>query len=232
MARSEADKQSGEQFHSQSRMTHAIQNLRRHIADLNSSEVGLTNNQRSILEGTAGFLEGSQTIGFVLRPTLERRLQAAAELTSGLQGVQVVIVVDNPERALAYKRTLKKGSVVTTDDCGKVSQADVAILDLEEPQEMPTLPAESQVIAFSDNPNVDSDSVESEVIHAKCVHHWIIEEPNGKMSEGQCIDCGGKKQFLNSQEDWLRDDEDESTVSSSWRTVGSFGGNRYTRIDN
>ena len=30
-----------------------------------------------------------------------------------------------------------------------------------------------------------------------CVHHWIIEPPNGPTSKGRCKRCGEKKSFAN-----------------------------------
>ena len=52
----------------------------------------------------------------------------------------------------------------------------------------------------------------------KCVHHWIIETPNGRESQGVCKRCGAKKEFANSNESvmWeqtntLRNDLREST---------------------
>ncbi|MEX2008232.1 MAG: hypothetical protein WD850_01990 [Candidatus Spechtbacterales bacterium] len=35
---------------------------------------------------------------------------------------------------------------------------------------------------------------------AGCVHHWIIESPNGRESNGECKYCGETKQFVNSIE--------------------------------
>jgi len=32
----------------------------------------------------------------------------------------------------------------------------------------------------------------------ECIHHFIIEEPNGPQSEGVCKNCGAEKQFSNS----------------------------------
>lgn len=31
----------------------------------------------------------------------------------------------------------------------------------------------------------------------ECVHHWIINEPDGPTSEGVCKKCGAKKLFPN-----------------------------------
>ena len=33
-----------------------------------------------------------------------------------------------------------------------------------------------------------------------CVHHWRIESPNGRESEGVCKRCGATKAFANSNE--------------------------------
>lgn len=43
-----------------------------------------------------------------------------------------------------------------------------------------------------------------------CVHHWIIESPNGEHSRGTCKKCGSAKEFKNS----LDDSEDRS-----WKEV-------------
>jgi hypothetical protein len=33
-----------------------------------------------------------------------------------------------------------------------------------------------------------------------CVHHWLIESPNGRESTGTCKRCGASKSFANSTE--------------------------------
>ena len=33
-----------------------------------------------------------------------------------------------------------------------------------------------------------------------CVHHWAIESPNGRESQGVCRRCGSKRSFANSTE--------------------------------
>ena len=33
-----------------------------------------------------------------------------------------------------------------------------------------------------------------------CVHHWVLELPNGPTSEGKCKRCGAVRDFPNSQE--------------------------------
>ena len=35
---------------------------------------------------------------------------------------------------------------------------------------------------------------------ATCVHHWVIEAPNGRESTGRCKRCGTTKAFTNSTE--------------------------------
>ena len=38
------------------------------------------------------------------------------------------------------------------------------------------------------------------VVAATCVHHWMIEAPNGRESFGRCRRCGVEKAFTNSSE--------------------------------
>jgi hypothetical protein len=40
----------------------------------------------------------------------------------------------------------------------------------------------------------------AEVSDNGCVHHWVIDPPNGAVSEGRCKSCGEKKEFRNSFE--------------------------------
>ena len=30
-----------------------------------------------------------------------------------------------------------------------------------------------------------------------CIHHWILDTPNGRLSEGICRECGESKMFPN-----------------------------------
>ncbi len=55
-----------------------------------------------------------------------------------------------------------------------------------------------------------------------CVHHWRIEEPNGRESQGVCKRCGAIKAFANSNESvmWeqtntLRNDANRSAMRTS-----------------
>ncbi len=36
-----------------------------------------------------------------------------------------------------------------------------------------------------------------------CVHHWIIDDPNGVYSFGRCTKCGLVKRFINNWEEIL-----------------------------
>tara|TARA_Y100000590_G_scaffold407766_1_gene498318 strand:- start:4063 stop:4251 length:189 start_codon:yes stop_codon:yes gene_type:complete len=33
---------------------------------------------------------------------------------------------------------------------------------------------------------------------SQCVHHWVIEKPNGPVSYGKCKNCGEHSEFKNS----------------------------------
>jgi len=37
-------------------------------------------------------------------------------------------------------------------------------------------------------------------IAAACAHHWVIDRPNGPVSEGVCQRCDEKREFTNSTE--------------------------------
>ena len=45
-----------------------------------------------------------------------------------------------------------------------------------------------------------SDTRERAVEGVTCVHHWIIEAPNGPESAGRCRRCDATRIFMNSQE--------------------------------
>ena len=40
-----------------------------------------------------------------------------------------------------------------------------------------------------------------DMIQKKCVHHWIIEAPEGRTSFGKCRFCGMVKEFYNDLSD-------------------------------
>ena len=43
-------------------------------------------------------------------------------------------------------------------------------------------------------------SEQSETSTGECVHHWVIDPPNGAVSQGRCKTCGEEKEFRNSFE--------------------------------
>jgi len=45
-----------------------------------------------------------------------------------------------------------------------------------------------------------AEETTAEVTEGGCVHHWVIDPPNGAVSEGSCKTCGEKKEFRNSFE--------------------------------
>lgn len=52
---------------------------------------------------------------------------------------------------------------------------------------------------------------------AMCRHHWVIDTPNGAVSGGRCKRCGIDKQFRNSAEDPLWDNDSFSLNGSRYR---------------
>ena len=60
------------------------------------------------------------------------------------------------------------------------------------------------------------------MLFRSCVHHWRIEEPNGRESQGVCKRCGAIKKFANSTESvmWeqtntLRNDANRASMRTS-----------------
>ena len=49
----------------------------------------------------------------------------------------------------------------------------------------------------------------------KCVHHWIIDSPNGRESRGTCKRCGKSRSFPNSTENVMW--EQTNTLRSELR---------------
>lgn len=47
----------------------------------------------------------------------------------------------------------------------------------------------------------------------QCRHHWLIESPHGATSMGMCKLCGAQKEFRNSAQDFLWEDEPLSELS-------------------
>ena len=54
-----------------------------------------------------------------------------------------------------------------------------------------------------------------------CRHHWLIEAPRGTLSTGRCKRCGEERQFRNSANDYIWDDDSSSSGYRSWRAVRS-----------
>ncbi|MEO8540455.1 MAG: hypothetical protein ABI577_12000 [bacterium] len=52
---------------------------------------------------------------------------------------------------------------------------------------------------------------------AMCRHHWVIDTPNGSLSSGRCKRCGVAKEFRNSAEDPLWDNDSFSLNGSRYR---------------
>lgn len=38
---------------------------------------------------------------------------------------------------------------------------------------------------------------QSNIKQQKCIHHWIIDSPNGSTSYGRCKKCGAVAEFVN-----------------------------------
>jgi hypothetical protein len=52
---------------------------------------------------------------------------------------------------------------------------------------------------------------------ALCRHHWVIETPNGAVSSGRCKRCGVAREFRNSSEEALWDNDSFSLNGSRYR---------------
>jgi hypothetical protein len=51
-----------------------------------------------------------------------------------------------------------------------------------------------------------------------CRHHWVIETPRGSMSQGRCKRCGEEREFRNSAQDHLwEDDSGSGSGYNPWR---------------
>ncbi len=61
---------------------------------------------------------------------------------------------------------------------------------------------------------------QSQVEAPTCQHHWLIETPRGAMSRGRCKRCGEERDFRNSAQDYLWEDESGSSYNA-WRGVRS-----------
>ena len=54
-----------------------------------------------------------------------------------------------------------------------------------------------------------------------CVHHWMIESPNGRTSAGMCKRCGVSRDFANATENvmWEHTNTLRSTPGSGLRNI-------------
>jgi hypothetical protein len=50
-----------------------------------------------------------------------------------------------------------------------------------------------------------------------CRHHWVIDTPNGALSEGRCKRCGATRGFRNSSEDLMWDSDSFSLNGSRYK---------------
>lgn len=55
-----------------------------------------------------------------------------------------------------------------------------------------------------------------------CLHHWVIETPNGARSHGFCKRCGTERDFRNSSED-MQWDNDNFNLGGSRGRRGNQG---------
>ena len=51
-----------------------------------------------------------------------------------------------------------------------------------------------------------------------CRHHWVIESPSGALSSGRCKLCGSERQFRNSADDYIWEDDSSSSRHGGWRS--------------
>ena len=47
-------------------------------------------------------------------------------------------------------------------------------------------------------PSTANQDKVTEYVHAHCAHHWLIDVPNGPISQGVCQRCGHQREFQNS----------------------------------
>ena len=60
---------------------------------------------------------------------------------------------------------------------------------------------------------------------AECIHHWVIESPNGPMSQGVCKLCGLGAEFRNSIQEtgWDRESQSGKRIRRVKKQSGSSG---------
>jgi hypothetical protein len=54
-----------------------------------------------------------------------------------------------------------------------------------------------------------------------CRHHWVIETPRGALSNGRCKRCGEEREFRNSANDYIWDDDSSGSSYGRWSSVRS-----------
>jgi len=64
---------------------------------------------------------------------------------------------------------------------------------------------------------VQQTSPDTEAHQGLCQHHWVIETPNGSLSNGRCKRCGVVRDFRNSSEDLMWDNDSFSLNGSRYR---------------
>ncbi len=62
-----------------------------------------------------------------------------------------------------------------------------------------------------------TDALEATGLSAICRHHWVIDTPNGATSSGHCKRCNASKDFRNSSEDLLWDNDSFSLNGTRYK---------------
>ena len=66
-----------------------------------------------------------------------------------------------------------------------------------------------------------STELAQEQIQETCIHHWVIEPPEGPFSKGKCLKCGEEKEFQNyfphsTWENEQKDDDEMKSLLNDW----------------
>ena len=62
-----------------------------------------------------------------------------------------------------------------------------------------------------------TDASQANSLSPICRHHWVIDTPNGALSGGFCKRCGAQKEFRNSSEDLLWDNDSFSLNGTRYK---------------
>ena len=65
---------------------------------------------------------------------------------------------------------------------------------------------------------ISPSTAKSEATATTCRHHWVIDTPNGALSDGRCKRCGQEREFRNSQEDLMWDSDSFSLGGSRYKS--------------